>query len=200
MTGPAHGPQPGRLERPVGFGGNSTQLTVRGEPATVITEPTVMVDRPGVDRYVSYLVVLLFFLAIVTNPTLLSILVVLMAVFFLFLWAASRIGMLGGLGFLMGSARMARAQTPRPRHATLCFRCQFGDRIREVTLSGLDRGIELGDSLTVSGVLFNGVIRATRIENHTSGVVLRRAGVVSLVLTSAVAVYLLIVVLTQVVR
>lgn len=153
----------------------------------VISRPTVAAGGPEPEALLRPLALVLGLLVVLRTPALLGMLVLPLLLLVAAGWLLGRVGLLGLLAL-----RPRRAPRARPVAQDLAFRWDDGSGPTEVRLRGHDTGVALGDHVSVHGLRRNGVLHATSVENHTTRVVLRRQGLVGLVLLALLDVWLLL--------
>lgn len=183
ITGPA---APGRV-RPGGSVGE------------VVSTPAVSPGRPGFGAALRALVLPLAILAVLTNPSLVRSLLLIVIAVIAVLWLAGRLG-LGGIEWLSLLLAMLRRGGASSRWVppAMTFRCASLGAVRSVQLVGHDTGVQLGDQVDVRGVTITGTVRAVRVTNLTTGAVLLRHGMVRLAVLALLDVGLGTTVLVQI--
>lgn len=172
----------------------TTPLPTNALPATngegrVLTAPQVSMSSARPDHALRCLAVPLLVIAIVTSPGFIEAVLFWLIIVAIFVWLVERLGLgrMFGLLSIFSLVRLGgRRSAPLPPPPSLSFRCQLGGRPREARIFGHDSGIELGDRVRVHGVAWDGRLRALRVVNLDSGAVLRRRGLVGLVLFALV--------------
>jgi hypothetical protein len=138
-------------------------------------------------------------LAVLTNPSLVRSLLLIVIAVIAVLWLAGRLG-LGGIEWLSLLLAMLRRGGASSRWVppAMTFRCASLGAVRSVQLVGHDTGVQLGDQVDVRGVTITGTVRAVRVTNLTTGAVLLRHGMVRLAVLALLDVGLGTTVLVQI--
>lgn len=172
---------------------------LRVEPATDADETSIVASRPSIvsggdvlEAALGPPMLLLFCAVVVVTPQLLRISIALVALLLLAGWVLSRFGVSRAMLLL----RPRRARAGATRWPTLAFRADSGARVDDVRLYGHDSGVMLGDEVRIRGPRVGGVLRATSVVNHTTGVVLRRRGLARVVVMLLVDAWLLVAVVS----